>query len=77
MNIMDVGRVCRKTRGRDAGEICVIVDRIDKNYVMVEGGSVRRRKTNVTHLEPLPKTIEINKNAQKETVVELLDKELA
>jgi large subunit ribosomal protein L14e len=37
MSVMDVGRVCVKLTGREAGSRCVIVDVIDRNYVMVTG----------------------------------------
>ncbi|MHA1242872.1 MAG: KOW motif-containing protein, partial [Promethearchaeota archaeon] len=33
MSVYDIGRVCVKTTGREAGRYCVVVDIIDKNYV--------------------------------------------
>jgi large subunit ribosomal protein L14e len=60
--MIEVGRVCVKTAGRDAGKKCVVVDVLDDNYVLIDG-ETRRRKCNIMHLEPLDKMIEIKKNA--------------
>ena len=43
MASIEVGRVCVKTAGREAGEKCVIVDVIDNNFLEVVGGSVKNR----------------------------------
>jgi len=58
--MMEVGRICIKLAGRDAGMKCVIVDVIDKNNVLIDG-QTRRRKCNVKHLEPLNQLIQIKK----------------
>lgn len=65
--MLDVGRVCVKTAGRDAGRTCVIVDTLDAGYVLVDG-ETRRRKVSTSHLEPLEKTIELAKGAGHEEV---------
>ncbi len=65
--MIEIGRICVKIAGRDAGKRCVIVDVIDDNYVLVDG-ETRRRKSNIMHLEPLDKTVEISKNASHEAV---------
>jgi len=67
--MIEIGRVCLKTVGREAGKICVIVDIIDKNYVLIDG-EVRRKKCNITHLEPLDKKVEIRGRASHAEVVE-------
>ncbi|MHA1712497.1 MAG: 50S ribosomal protein L14e [Candidatus Ranarchaeia archaeon] len=76
MAIYTIGRVCEKTRGRDAPNMCVIVDVIDKNYVLVTGPKkltgVRRRKVNVSHLTPLPHVLEIKKGADDKTIEPLM-----
>jgi len=66
--MMDVGRICVKIAGRDAGLKCVVVDLIDDSYVLIDG-ETRRKKCNKKHLEPLNDTIKINKKASHETVV--------
>jgi large subunit ribosomal protein L14e len=69
---MEVGRICVKLNGREAGQKCVIVDVIDKNFVLVTGPrkvtGVRRRRTNVKHLEPTDDAIEIKKGASDDDV---------
>jgi large subunit ribosomal protein L14e len=72
MSIYTVGRVCEKIRGRDSEKKCVIVDVIDKNYVLVTGPvkltGVRRRKVNIRHLQPLSYVLNIKKGAEDKTV---------
>jgi large subunit ribosomal protein L14e len=63
----EIGRICIKLAGRDAGREAVIVDILDDKYVLVDG-NVRRRKCNIIHLEPTSKTIEIRKNAPHDDV---------
>ena len=41
---MDIGRVCLKVQGRESGQRCVVIDVIDRNYVIVTGPSVKRRR---------------------------------
>ena len=65
--MFDIGRLCVKIAGRDAGNKCVIVDVIDKNFVMIDG-SVRRKKVNIKHLEPLKDVLKLNKGASHEDV---------
>lgn len=65
--MMEIGRLCVKTAGRDARHKCVIVDTLDKNYVLIDG-NVRRKKCNIAHLEPLDKVIKLKKGASHETV---------
>lgn len=59
MPAIEVGRVCIKTAGREAGEKCVIVDVIDEKFVEVVGSSVKNRRCNIQHLEPMDLSIEI------------------
>jgi len=66
--MFEVGRICVKIAGRDAGQKCVIVDVLDDKYVLVDG-MTRRRKCNKMHLEPLSQTVAITQNASHEHVV--------
>jgi large subunit ribosomal protein L14e len=76
MPTIEVGRVCVKLNGRETGLKCVIVDVIDKNFVLVTGpqklSRVRRRRTNVKHLEPTEDTLEIKKGASDEDVAKAI-----
>ncbi len=76
MAVIEVGRICVKTYGREAGRKCVIVDIIDENFVLITGPKsltgVRRRRANIDHIEPLDKKIEIEKGASDEKVLEAI-----
>jgi large subunit ribosomal protein L14e len=69
--MINIGRVCVKIAGRDSGGKCVVVDVLDKNYVLVDG-EVRRRKINITHIEPLELSVDIKKGASHEDVMSAL-----
>jgi len=76
LSAMDVGRICVKLKGREAEKRCVIVDVVDRNYVIVTGPpevtGVRRRRVNMSHLQPLDEVIEISRNASDEEIAKLL-----
>ncbi len=61
------GRVCVKIAGRDGNLKCVVVENLDKNYVLVDG-LTRRRKCNIAHLEPLNQTLNIGRGSHEEVV---------
>jgi large subunit ribosomal protein L14e len=67
--MIEVGRLCVKLAGRDAGKKCVVVDIIDKTFVLIDG-STRRRKCNVGHLEPLTQVLDIKKGCSHDDVVD-------
>jgi len=73
---IEIGRVCVKVSGREAGRKCVIVDMMDKNFVLVTGpktvSGVRRRRVNVNHVEPLQDKVDVNRGASDEEVAEAL-----
>ncbi len=79
MPAIEIGRICVKTYGREAGRKCIIIDIVDDNYVVVTGpkniSGVRRRRANINHVEPLDKKIEISKGASDEEIVKILEKE--
>ena len=59
--MIEVGRVCVKIAGRDAGLKCVVVEVLDK-FVLVDG-QTRIRKVNPAHLEPLDQKLAIEAGA--------------
>jgi large subunit ribosomal protein L14e len=65
--MFDVGRICIKIAGRDAGQKCVIVEILDDRHVMIDG-MTRRRKCNKIHLEPLSQMLDIGSGASHEEV---------
>ncbi|MEM2118560.1 MAG: 50S ribosomal protein L14e [Candidatus Bathyarchaeia archaeon] len=76
MPAIEVGRICVKLCGREAGRKCVIVDIADKSFVLVTGpksvSGVKRRRTNINHIEPLGEKLEIKRGATDEEVEEAL-----
>ncbi len=69
--VIEVGRVCVKIAGREAGRKCVVVDIIDENFVIIDG-DVKRRRCNIKHLEPLPIKLNIKPGASTEEVVKAM-----
>jgi large subunit ribosomal protein L14e len=68
---MNIGQVCVKLAGREAGSTAVVVDVIDDNFVLIDG-NVRRKKCNIRHLEQLDKVAKIAKNATTQEVLAAL-----
>lgn len=79
MPAIEVGRICIKTAGREAGLKCVIVDLVDENFVLVTGpkdvSGVKRRRANVRHLMPLEHLIKVQRGASDEEVKRALEAE--
>lgn len=67
-----------KLTGRETGKKCVVVDVIDKNFALITGPKsvtgIRRRRTNVDHLEPTSETLEVKKGAADDEVEKALTK---
>lgn len=70
--MFNVGRVCVKIAGRDAGKKCVIIKHLEGKFYLIDG-ETRRRKCNTLHLEPLDQTVDITENATHEQVMKALD----
>ncbi len=64
---LDIGQICVKFLGKEAGKICVVVDKIDDNFVLIDG-QVKRRRCNILHLKTLDKKIEISSNENTENI---------
>ena len=77
MPAIEVGRVCVKIAGREAGRKCVIVDIIDDNFVLITGPrsltGVKRRRANIKHLEPTEAKVEIRRGADDEEVLKAIE----
>ena len=76
MPAIEVGRICVKLSGREAGRKCVIVDIIDKSFVLITGPKnmtgIKRRRANINHIEPLQDKVKIKRGASDEEVIEAL-----
>jgi len=66
--MIGIGRICVKIAGRDAGLKCVVVEVLDKNLVLIDG-QTRRRKCNISHLEPLAQMLSVEAGASHSHVV--------
>ncbi len=71
--MIEVGRVCLKVAGREAGQKCVVVDVADRNYVLIDG-NVKRKRCSISHLEPLAEVLGIEKGASHDDVVAVFEK---
>jgi large subunit ribosomal protein L14e len=77
MSLYETGRVCVKTMGREAGSLCVVIEKKDESYVMVTGprtlSGIRRRNCNIRHLEPLETMLTIAADADDETIEKAIE----
>jgi len=77
--VIEVGRICVKIAGREAGRKCVVVDVVDKNFVLVTGPQkvtgLKRRRVNVSHIEPTEKKIKIRRGDSDEEILSAIDSE--
>lgn len=81
--VLDVGRVCMKLAGREAGMMCVIVKGAEggkdkKSFMLVTGPKyltgVKRRKVNVNHVEPTQYRLEIKEDENDEEILKVWEK---
>lgn len=67
-----------KIAGRESGKKCIVVDLVDKNFVLVTGPpkltGVKRRRSNIVHLEAIGERFEIKKGASDEEVTKAIEK---
>ena len=76
MPAIEVGRICVKVVGREAGKKCVVAEIVDKNFALITGPKevtgIKRRRANVSHLQATKEKIEINRNASDDEITEAL-----
>ena len=61
MALIEVGRVCIKKYGRDAGSRAVVTKVLDKNFVnIITAVRQKERRCNTNHLEFLKESINVN-----------------
>src|SRR4030042_5146562 len=77
MPAIEVGRICVKMAGRESGRKCVIVEVMDKSFVLVTGPKkvtgVKRRRVNINHVAPLEDTVQVKRGASDEEVTQMLE----
>ena len=76
MPAIEVGRICVKQVGRENGKKCVIIDVMDKSFVLVTGPKkitgIKRRRVNINHVMPLEDKIEVKRGASDDEVAQVL-----
>ncbi|MBS3108592.1 50S ribosomal protein L14e [Candidatus Woesearchaeota archaeon] len=72
--IYDTGRVCVKLTGKEAGKYCVVIDKLDNNFVLIEG-EVTRKRCNISHLEPLDMVLKVSKTSDKAEILSAMNEE--
>ena len=77
MPAIEVGRICVKQAGRENGKKCVVIDVMDKSFVLVTGPKkvtgVKRRRVNINHVMPLQEKIEVKRGASDDEVAQALE----
>ncbi len=77
MPAIEVGRLCVKQAGRECCHKCVVIDVMDKSFVLVTGPKkltgVKRRRVNINHIMPLEEKIEIKRAASDDEVAQALE----
>lgn len=77
MPAIEVGRICVKQAGRENGKKCVVIDVMDKSFVLVTGPKkitgIKRRRVNINHMMPLEDKIEVKRGASDEEVSQSLE----
>ena len=77
MPAIEIGRICVKVAGREAGCKCVVVDLIDKNFVLVTGpkalSGIRRKRVNINHIKATPDRVDVGKGESDENVAKALE----
>jgi len=80
MSAVSIGRIVTKIMGREAGSKAVVTQLIDNKFVEISGPQeltgVKRRRVNISHIEPTEFTLAITaENNSDETILDLINKE--
>jgi large subunit ribosomal protein L14e len=77
MPAIEVGRICVKQAGRENGKKCVVIDVMDKSFILVTGPKkitgIKRRRVNINHVMPLQEKIDVNRGASDDEVAQTLE----
>lgn len=77
MAAIEIGRICVKTRGKDANKYCIITSINDDTFVNISGpkelNGIKSKKCNITHLVCTDKKIEIKDKATDEDIKAALE----
>jgi large subunit ribosomal protein L14e len=77
MPAIEVGRICVKQAGREIGKKCVVIDVMDKSFVLVTGPKkvtgIKRRRVNINHVMPLQDKVDVKRGASDDEVASVLE----
>ncbi|MHA2172313.1 MAG: 50S ribosomal protein L14e [Candidatus Kariarchaeaceae archaeon] len=78
MSAISKGRIVTKIMGREAGRKAVVTQIIDQNFAEITGPfeltGVKRRRVNISHIEPTDFEIKFKKDKTSDNdVMELID----
>jgi len=77
MAAIEIGRICKKLTGREAGRYCTIINIPDESYVEITGPKdltgVKRRRCNILHIEPTEDVLDIKKDASDAEVKKAIE----
>ncbi len=77
MPAIEVGRICLKLAGREAGKKCIIIEVVDKGFVLITGPKkvtgVKRRRASIKHIAPLKDKIVIKRDSSDDEVTQILE----
>ncbi len=77
MPAIEVGRICVKQAGRENGKKCVVIDVMDKSFVLVTGPKkvtgIKRRRANINHIMPIQDKIDLKRGASDDEVTQVLE----
>jgi large subunit ribosomal protein L14e len=77
MPAIEVGRICVKQLGRESGKKCVIIDVMDKSFILITGPKkitgVKRRRVNLNHLMPLEDKLDVKRGASDDEVAQTIE----
>ncbi|MDH5400871.1 MAG: 50S ribosomal protein L14e [Candidatus Heimdallarchaeota archaeon] len=76
MSAISVGRIVVKVMGRESGKKAIVTKIIDKNFVEISGpfdlSGIKRRRVNMSHIEPTNLSIDIKKVADDDAKIKSL-----
>ncbi len=77
MPAIEVGRICVKQVGREVCKKCVVIDVMDKSFVLITGPKkltgIKRRRVNINHVMPLEDKIDVKRGASDDEVTLALE----
>ena len=69
---MEIGAVCIKTKGREAGSLVVVLSKAKQGKVLIDGPKVKRKNCNVLHLFPTGKKAKVKEEESHEGAVKAM-----